>query len=89
MSKKDDDLGEIGAFLRGLTLTHRKYRPYAKNPTWDHDHCEFCGAEFSLQETPDVLKEGYATDDDYHWVCGDCFRRFRGRFDWKVTEMMT
>jgi hypothetical protein len=28
---------------------------------------------------------GYATTDNYHWVCEDCFNDFSQVFDWKVS----
>ena len=87
MSEKKD-IGKLGWYLRGATLVHRKYRQYQKNPTWDHDHCEFCGAEFSLQPGPDELQEGYATEDDYHWVCGKCFHDLQEEFRWTAREEM-
>ena len=82
------DWGKVGWYLRGKVLVHRRYRQYAKNPTWDHDHCEFCGAEFSIRNDPDVLTEGYATENDYHWVCGKCFHELREDFGWSAKEEM-
>jgi hypothetical protein len=75
-------------FLKGVTLVHRKYRPYQKNPNWDHDHCEFCGATFSMLDDPTHLKDGYATEDDYRWVCPTCFEDFQDEFKWAVKEEM-
>jgi hypothetical protein len=74
-------------YLQGITLVHRRYRQNAKNPKWDHDHCEFCSAEFALT-APDALREGYASEDDYRWICAKCFADFRDRFAWKVVERM-
>lgn len=31
-----------------------------------------------------TLHEGYATDDNYHWVCTKCFNDFKDMFEWKV-----
>jgi len=73
-------------YLQGVTLVRRPYRRYSKNPNWDHDHCEFCGAKFMLGDLPDVLHEGYATIDDYHWICETCFEDFRERFAWQVVS---
>lgn len=73
-------------YLKGVTLVHRRYRRYAKNPDWDHDHCAFCWTKFMVEDHPDVLHQGYATQDDYHWVCEKCFHDFRGQFDWTVVE---
>jgi hypothetical protein len=73
-------------YLKDATLVHRKYRQNAKNPNWDHDHCAFCQAKFSFLDRPDHLKEGYATEDDYHWICPKCFHDFREEFGWTMKE---
>ncbi len=75
-------------FLRGVVLVHRLYRQREQNPRWDHDHCEFCGATFSLLDKPEYLKEGYATEDDYYWMCQTCFDDFKDEFQWQVREKM-
>jgi len=75
-------------YLSGVTVVHRKYRRNATNPNGDHDHCSFCWAKFSLDDGPDLLKEGYATTDDYHWICSQCFEDFKDRFHWSVLEDM-
>jgi hypothetical protein len=86
MKEKDDwRLQGQERYLRGVTLIRRKYRQYPRNPEWDHDHCEFCWATFSLLDNPDYLKEGYATKDDYRWICPACFEDFKDDFDWTVT----
>ena len=73
-------------YLTGLTLIRRAYRRYAKNPNWDHDHCEFCWTKFAPDASPDVLHEGYCTEDEYHWVCTQCFNDFQDRFQWSVIK---
>jgi len=73
-------------YLKGIKLVRRKYRQYAKNPDWDHDHCSFCWVEFCLKENCDSLKEGYATLDDYHWICPTCFEDFKDLFNWEVVS---
>jgi hypothetical protein len=75
-------------YLSEVTLYHRKYRIYGKNPNWDHDHCEFCWAEFSLSKPEGSIQDGYATVDDYRWICPKCFADFKERFKWKVIEAM-
>jgi Family of unknown function (DUF6188) len=72
-------------YLKRATLVRRAYRRYAKNPYWDHDHCEFCSAKFTVEALPDTLQEGYATLDDYHWVCPTCFEDFKDLFAWTVS----
>ncbi len=66
-------------YLKGITLFHKSYHSQEKE--WDHDHCEFCGEKFS--ETGDGLKDGYATADNYHWICNACFNDFKEEFGWK------
>jgi predicted Fe-S protein YdhL (DUF1289 family) len=31
-----------------------------------------------------VLHEGYCTQDEYHWICDQCFKDFKERFHWTV-----
>jgi len=75
-------------YLKGATLVHRPYRQNPNNPKWDHDHCEFCWATFSLFQHPEHLKVGYATEDDYRWICPACYVDFKDEFDWSVREEM-
>ena len=58
----------------------------SENPEWDHDHCEFCSAKFMVEDLPDALHQGYATKDDYRWICERCFADFRDMFEWKVID---
>ncbi len=76
-------------YLAGAKLVRRPYRRYAANPNWDHDHCAFCWAKFMVEDCPDVLHEGYATLDDYHWICEGCFQDFREQFRWTVVDDAT
>ena len=67
-------------YLRGVDLVRRTYQP--PRADWDHDHCEFCGRKFSLH--PSDLQVGYATADNYRWICSDCYEDFKGQFGWIV-----
>lgn len=69
-------------FLKGVFLGRKPYRKYREG--WDHDHCEFCGAKFS--ERPEDLNVGYATADNYHWVCEQCFKDFNQMFQWNILD---
>lgn len=69
-------------YLKGAKLALKMYHAYRAD--WDHDHCEFCGEKFS-ETLQDALKEGYATEDNYSWICRPCFMDFKDEFDWKVT----
>ena len=77
--------------FRGAVFTRKAYVP--SSPSWDHDHCSFCWAEFlpagvAAHEEP-TFHEGYATvgppanpRPDYYWVCPTCFEDFRERLEW-------
>ncbi len=71
-------------FLQAVKLYWRKYTRYSE--TWDHDHCAFCSAKFMVEDYPDVLHEGYSTEDQYYWVCKNCFEDFKERFQWEVIK---
>ena len=49
----------------------------------DHDHCEFCGDKFS-ELIPERLKSGYTTENNYHWICSECFTEFKDKFQWTI-----
>ena len=62
-----------------MTLVPKTWvRPRAE---WDHDHCAFCWAKFADVDGPEILREGYATPDDYYWICPTCFTDFREQSD--------
>ena len=77
-------LGSQENYLKGVALVHRRCRRNPRDATWDHDHCEFCWAKFTVEDCPDVLHRGYATTDDYHWICEKCFDDFKDLFKWTV-----
>jgi hypothetical protein len=70
--------------LHRVKLYWRRYTRYS--PTWDHDHCRFCWAKFMVEDYPDVLHDGYSTEDQYHWVCATCFEDFKEKFQWDVAN---
>lgn len=83
MIEKDDwRLRGQEKYLSGKTLYFRKWA--APRKEWDHDHCEFCWEKFS--DFPDTLHEGYTTEDNYHWICPNCYNDFKEMFKWKFTE---
>ncbi len=75
------------SYLKGVTLVRQPYCQYAKNPDWDHDHCEFCNAKFMATKEHGVLHSGYSTEDQYRWICGACFEDFREEFEWKIASL--
>jgi hypothetical protein len=86
MPVADDDWRLSGQedLVAGVPLVRRAYRQYPKNLEWDHDHCFFCWAKFSLGDDPGTLHEGYSTEDEYRWICPTCFEDFKDRFHWSV-----
>ena len=68
------------SYLSGVWLTKKKYSKYRDG--WEHDHCELCNA--TISELENDLNEGYATDDDYRWICETCYQDFKERFQWKL-----
>ena len=67
-------------YLKGVSLRLKKYK--APRPGWDHDHCEFCWARFMELDEPEILHEGYTTEDDYRWICQSCYNDFKDTFGW-------
>lgn len=77
--------------LDGYLTDQHKYLPNValywrtwttKKPSWDHDHCEFCMAKFS--NLPGSYNNGWATEDNYRWICDRCRAHFQDRFNWKL-----
>ena len=67
-------------YLQGVVLYRKKYTKPSDD--WDHDHCRFCWKKFSAYEGDE--KEGYTTEDNYYWICSDCFTDFQQQFKWQV-----
>jgi hypothetical protein len=80
--KKDWRLTNQEKYLKGITLQLKKYK--RDRDGWDHDHCEFCWEKFSESLSETVLNEGYATEDNYRWICTQCFEDFKDLFGWKI-----
>ena len=81
-------------YLQGARFVHKPYRAWSES--WEHDHCDFCTRKFVERGRVDVdteaVSDGYAAvgrgpegQDDYYWVCDECFADFRDRFGWAVT----
>ena len=85
MTIKSDDWRLQGQkqYLQDARLVKRKYQIYREG--WDHDHCIFCKAKFCLDKE-ECLSEGYATEDNYYWICESCFNDFREMFGFKLKE---
>ncbi len=64
-------------YLYQKKLDLKPYQPYRKG--WEHEHCAFCEKTIDV-DSPDA----YATEDNYHWICKECFNDFKKMFKWKV-----
>ncbi len=82
MENKDWRLRGQEGYLSGKTLYYRKWADFRKH--CEHDHCEFCWDKFS--EASDTLSEGYTTEDNYYWICEDCYNSFKEMFNWTLIE---
>jgi hypothetical protein len=71
-------------YLQGVTLVKRDSSVHAHDTKWDHDHCAFCWARFMVEHQAEVVSAGYATTDDYTWMCDTCFRDFKEKFGWRL-----
>lgn len=80
--KDDWRLTNQDEYFLGIKLYKRKYIRF--NETWDHDHCSFCWGKFMVEDLPEVIHEGYASEDSNHWVCEECFEDFKDLFQWEV-----
>jgi hypothetical protein len=66
---------------RDAVVRLQKYIP--PKPDWDHDHCEGCWAKFKESGSPDILTEGYVTQDS-RWICDQCFHDLQAEMGWKL-----
>lgn len=57
---------------------------FADFPQKDHEHCSFCWEKFGHGK--DMLQNGYCTEDNYHWICEECFEDFKEMFHWELIE---
>ena len=77
MNKNDWRLTNQMNYLFQKTLIKKHYQPFHKG--WEHEHCEFCETRIDSS-----LPFAYATEDDYHWICEECYQDFKEMFQWKV-----
>jgi hypothetical protein len=93
-STPNDDwrLTNQGKYLKGVTLSLRKFHIRKERPDWDHEHCEFCWAkivEIRDEHDANLLTQAYATSDGAHWICPRCFDDFRRQFGWLIDNEKT
>ena len=84
-----EDWGSQGkeGHLAGARLRHAQYRSPSEG--WDHDHCAFCALKLSERAVGDAARDGWQTEDGYHWICDTCFADFRERLGLVVMEEST
>jgi len=68
------------SYLSGVKLKKMLFKNRAGET--DHEHCEFCFEKIS--DHPDTLHSGYCTEDEYHWICEECYNDFKGDFKWEI-----
>jgi len=72
--------------FEGLRFKRKAYSRWSDS--WDHDHCIGCWARFAEIDGPNILREGYATCEDwkhgadYDWICPTCFADLRDVMGW-------
>ena len=72
MDSNDWRLNGQETYLKGKRFQYVSW--FSGNPTWDHDHCEFCYAKISNKEGD--INEAYEADDGKYWICPKCFEDF-------------
>lgn len=65
-----------------LMKAHFVYTTFEPRGVHDHVHCAFCWEKIGV----DGIREGYCTDDGWHWVCPQCFQDFKDQFQWVLDD---
>jgi SRSO17 transposase len=84
MARMSDWRIDLARHTKSAALYFRKYARYSEQ--WDHDHCEACTATFIESGPAGTLTEGYATADNYRWICSDCFRDLKDEMGWTLAD---
>lgn len=79
MHKDDWRLTNQMNYLFQKKLYKKPYEP--PRIDWEHDHCEFCGSRVDSS-----LPFAYTTEDNYHWICQECYEDFKDMFQWTSVE---
>lgn len=77
---KDWRWGNQKKYMDDIVIVHRKYSE--KETKNNHDHCEFCWATLGL-DVPDNV-DSYCTEDEYRWICPECYNDFKEYFKWTL-----
>lgn len=67
-------------YLYGAQIKRMKFCNKATKS--DHEHCEFCFEKIS--DHTDTIHEAYCTEDEYYWICDNCYNDFKSIFHWKL-----
>ncbi|MCC8042454.1 MAG: hypothetical protein LIO69_02890 [Oscillospiraceae bacterium] len=69
-------------YLNNIKLKHIEFQN--KSVASDHEHCEFCMDKFGSEKG--MLKKGYCTENEYHWICEKCYNDFKDYFNWTIVK---
>lgn len=71
-------------YLQNKEFRFREFIPSGNGSL--HTHCEFCWHKFMeyAEGVEDCSQEGFCSSDDKYWVCEECFRDFKDKFNWKL-----
>ncbi len=72
MKEKDWRLTNQENFLLNKVLKKKIYN------FGDHNHCEFCWKTFTKGDI------SFTTNDEYHWICKECYEDFKNDFKWRL-----
>ncbi|MBQ2824141.1 MAG: hypothetical protein IJF18_06155 [Oscillospiraceae bacterium] len=67
-------------YLENVNLKHIQFNN--KINLSDHEHCEFCTDRISNYIGTKTI--GYCTEDEYYWICEECYNDFKDIFHWKI-----
>ena len=84
IEKNDWRLQGQEKYLKGVSLTLKPYLKHREG--WDHDHCSFCQKKFMEEGNSESIHEGYATEDNYRWVCSQCFADYKTMLERNVAS---
>lgn len=79
MNKNDWRLTNQMNYLFRKKLIKRRYEPFREG--WEHDHCEFCEGLIDFS-----VPFAYATENNYNWICQECYEDFKEMFQWTVVD---
>ena len=69
-------------YLDGLVFEKKFFVPNSNN---DHEHCVICWDKFSMD--CENLHEGYCSLDSMHWLCDECFKKYKTVYGWSLSVL--